>query len=79
MDVILEKTDRDANCYRFYKIQIMDDLFEEKSVLVHWGRIGCRGRAVVRSSGSQAECRKTAESILQMRLKRGYDIIAREA
>ncbi len=72
MDVYLEKVDPEHNCFRFYSIRIEPDLFADQALVVHWGRIGKRGRTRVRGSGSASDCRDYGTRILNLRLRHGY-------
>lgn len=74
MDVYLEKVVPEDNCFRYYGIRVTPDLFEEASLMVHWGRIGCPGRIAIRGSGSAARCEDIAARIMKKRLKRGYSL-----
>jgi len=70
--VILERIERDQNCYRFFCLGLEPDLFGEWLLLVHWGRIGTSGRWQVRCSGSSAEMEARLARIVTGKLRRGY-------
>lgn len=72
MAIHLEKIDPDTNCYRFYVLSIEDDLFEPHSLMVHWGRIGTRGRYAIRASGSMKDMEAVTDRILKLRSRHGY-------
>jgi len=72
MNIYLRKINPDTNCFRFYCIRIDRDLFAERSLSVHWGRIGTAGRQQVRGSGSAEEVERIAGKILKLRLRHGY-------
>ena len=77
MDIYLEKVEPDTNCFRFYTIRTEPDFFEDRALVVQWGRIGGRGRIMIRGSGDAQSCEDLAGQILAIRLRRGYAIISR--
>lgn len=74
MNIWLEKVDPENNCFRFYAIRVEPDLFEDRCLVVEWGRIGCRGRSRVRGSGPVLSCEDLGKKILKLRLRHGYQV-----
>ena len=75
MDIYLEKIEPDTNCFRFYTIRTEPDFFEDRALVVQWGRIGGRGRTMIRGSGNRRECEDLALRIVQLRLRHGYTMM----
>ncbi|WP_128255667.1 WGR domain-containing protein [Falsirhodobacter deserti] len=72
MDVYLEKIDARHNCCRFYSLRIEKDLFAEHLLVAQWGRIGGRGRSMIKGSGPLASCQQLRDRIVAIRERRGY-------
>lgn len=68
----LEKVEPDSNCFRFYVIAIEKDLLSECSLMIHWGRIGTRGRYRIETGGTRNEVMRKAGSLMKSKLKKGY-------
>lgn len=72
MNVYLEKIDPVSNCYRFYEIRTEHDLFAERALVLHWGRIGRSGRRRIVGSGKLADVESLATRILRLKRRHGY-------
>ena len=76
--VMLRRVDPAQNVARFYLVQVGPSLLEEVAVIRFWGRIGGSQRIMVTNCPDQASAHKLAERLVKLRLKHGYQIIARE-
>lgn len=75
-DIRIERVDREANMYRFYRLRLMPDLFGGVSLLREWGRIGTQGRhriELFEDAGCAADAMLTA---YRSKKKRGYQLAA---
>ncbi|WP_336947662.1 MULTISPECIES: WGR domain-containing protein [unclassified Asaia] len=68
----LARIDATANCWRFYRLSLQEDLFGGTALIRHWGRIGTGGQmrvALYRDRGA-AQC--ALDDLLGQKVKRGY-------
>lgn len=68
----LERIVPEQNCFRFYGISIEDNFFGDKSLVIRWGRIGCRGRQRIAASGSRERLHEKALALLREKSRKGY-------
>jgi predicted DNA-binding WGR domain protein len=69
---LLHRIDPELNMARFYRIELMHDLFGQVIVEKRWGRIGSQGqhRSVSYPSTSSAEAE--ASALIRAKERRGY-------
>lgn len=72
MICLLHRIDPDQNMARFYRIEVMGDLFGAVTVERCWGRIGARGQRHVASYPSRDEAEHHAERLIRTKARRGY-------
>jgi predicted DNA-binding WGR domain protein len=65
---LLHRLDPDLNMARFYRVEVLPDLFGQIILERGWGRIGGRGQSLV-----QAEA--AALGLLQSKTRRGYRVV----
>jgi len=73
-DIRIERVDRTANMYRFYRLRLLPDLFGGVSLLREWGRIGTRGRQRVELFADTGQAVNAMDAIYQAKQKRGYSL-----
>ena len=63
-----------ANCWRFYRLSLQDDLFGGTALLRQWGRIGTQGqsRLDLHADRGQAQAQAVLATLLRQKVKRGY-------
>jgi len=71
----LEQQRRDQNRFRFYALDVGQDLFGTRCLWRRWGRIGTDGRARIDSFGSKAEPVGPATALSQRKQRRGYALL----
>ncbi|MBL4929519.1 WGR domain-containing protein [Fuscibacter oryzae] len=69
---VLHRVDPDLNMARFYRVEVLSDLFGEVVVERRWGRIGGRGQCLVASYPSTALAEAAASSLIHAKQGRGY-------
>lgn len=69
---VLHRIDPDLNMARFYRVEIMPDLFGQVTVERRWGRIGGRGQCRVASYPSICSAEKAASVLVRAKERRGY-------
>jgi predicted DNA-binding WGR domain protein len=57
---------------RFYRVEISANLFQEFSVLREWGRVGGKGRQIIRLFPDLVTASKAADTVRETTLRRGY-------
>ena len=57
---------------RFYRVEISANLFQEFSVLREWGRVGSKGRQIIRLFPDLLSASKAADNVRETNLRRGY-------
>lgn len=75
-ETVLRRIEPEANCHRFYCLSVEPNLFGDRSVVVHWGRIGARGRIRIAASGPAADMAGLADRMVARKLRRGYAVIS---
>lgn len=70
MDLI--RIDPPNNVHRFYRIEIMQGLFGEWSLVREWGRIGQSGQVRVDWFDTEAAAEDARFDLLMKKTKRGY-------
>lgn len=69
----LTRIDASQNVHRFYRMEIMPDLFGEWSLVREWGRIGQSGQIRVDWFPSEAAAKDARFDIQMKKAKRGYE------
>lgn len=69
----LARIDPEANCFRFYQVGIEPNLFGDHSLVIHWGRLGRRGRTRIAASGPLEHVAAIADRIERQKVKKGYE------
>lgn len=70
--IALYKIDQKKNMYRFYRMEILADLFGQVCLIREWGRIGRPGRVMTTSSAEQSVIFAQFEKIMRLKSKNGY-------
>jgi predicted DNA-binding WGR domain protein len=73
---VLHRVDPDLNMARFYRVEVLPDLFGEVVVERRWGRIGGRGQCRVASYPSTALAEAASSSLIHAKQGRGYRPVA---
>lgn len=71
---LLHRVDADQNMARFYRVEILSDLFGEIVVERRWGRIGGRGQCQSASYRSTSLAEAAACELVRVKVRRGYSI-----
>lgn len=69
---MLHRLDPDLNMARFYRVEVLPDLFGQIILERRWGRIGGRGQARAMSYPSLAQAEAAAVALIQLKTRRGY-------
>jgi len=69
---LMFKTNTVKRVSRFYRVEISANLFQEFSVLREWGRVGGKGRQIIRLFPDLLSASKAADRIRETTLRRGY-------
>lgn len=69
---LLHRIDPDRNMARFYRVEILPDLFGLVTVERAWGRIGRRGQQLMVSHPSISSAEREAVRLVRAKAKRGY-------
>lgn len=72
MFCLLHRIDPDQNMARFYRVEVLGDLFGAITVERCWGRIGGRGQRHIASYSSQDEAEGQAQRLIRAKTRRGY-------
>lgn len=73
---LLHRVDPDLNMARFYRVEMLPDLFGEIVVERRWGRIGGRGQSRATSYATTSLAEAAAFSLVRVKERRGYTVIA---
>jgi len=68
----LARIDPAANCWRFYRLSLQEDLFGGTTLIRHWGRIGTGGQLGVALYRDRGAAQGALETLLGQKVKRGY-------
>ena len=71
---LLHRVDRDLNMARFYRVEVLPDLFGDIIVERGWGRIGGRGQFRAASYRSTSLAEAAASALLSAKERRGYRV-----
>jgi predicted DNA-binding WGR domain protein len=71
---LLHRVDRDLNMARFYRVEVLPDLFGDIIVERRWGRIGGRGQFRAASFRSTSLAEAAASALLSAKERRGYRV-----
>jgi len=74
---LLHRVDPDLNMARFYRVEVLPDLFGEVIVERRWGRIGGRGQSRTASYRSTSSAEAAACELVRVKVRRGYRIASR--
>ena len=69
---LLFRVDPDLNMARFYRVEVLPDLFGEIIVERCWGRIGCAGQCKAASYPSSSLAEAAASRLISAKERRGY-------
>lgn len=61
-----------ANCWRFYRLCLQDDLFGGTALLRQWGRIGTAGQSRLDLHADLGQAQAALATLLRQKIKRGY-------
>ena len=78
MQMHLEQHRPGQNRFRFYSLEVVQDLFGRWCLLRRWGRIGTSGRVRCESFRSQAEAVSAAEGLQRRKARRGYALLPQQ-
>lgn len=73
---LLHRVDPDLNMARFYRVEVLPDLFGEVIVERRWGRIGGRGQSHSASYRSTSLAEAAASRLIVAKERRGYRVAA---
>ncbi len=73
---LLHRIDPDQNMARFYRVEVLPDLFGQVTVERRWGRIGSRGQYRMASHPSICSAEAAASLLVRGKERRGYGIAA---
>lgn len=73
---LLHRVDPDLNMARFYRVEVLPDLFGEIIVERRWGRIGGRGQYRTTSYPSICLAEAAAFGLVRTKERRGYKVAA---
>jgi predicted DNA-binding WGR domain protein len=71
---LLHRVDPELNMARFYRVEVLPDLFGDIIVERHWGRIGGRGQFRAASYRSTSLAEAAASALLSAKERRGYRV-----
>lgn len=69
---LLHRVDPDLNMARFYRVEVLPDLFGEIIVERRWGRIGDRGQCRAATYPSIPLAEAAASGLIRAKERRGY-------
>lgn len=69
---LLHRVDPDLNMARFYRVEVLPDLFGAVIVERRWGRIGGRGQSQSASYRSTSSAEAAASRLIRAKERRGY-------
>lgn len=69
---LLHRIDPDQNMARFYRVEMLADLFGVITLERRWGRIGSRGQYRTASYPSRALAETAAQGLIRRKTRRGY-------
>ena len=69
---LLHRIDPDLNMARFYRVEMLPDLFGAIIVERRWGRIGGRGQSLTASFPSTSSAEAAAFDLIRAKKRRGY-------
>ena len=69
----LTRNDTASNARRFYRMEIMPDLFGDWSLVREWGRIGEPGQVRVDWYDNEGAAKDAGFDIQMQKAKRGYE------
>lgn len=72
---LLHRVDADLNMARFYRVEVLPDLFGEIIVERRWGRIGGRGQCRAASYPSIPLAEAAVSGLVLSKERRGYSRI----
>lgn len=73
---LLHRVDPELNMARFYRVEVLPDLFGEIVVERRWGRIGGRGQSQSASYRSTSLAEAAASRLIVAKERRGYRVAA---
>ena len=71
---LLHRIDPDLNMARFYRVEMLPDLFGAIIVERRWGRIGGRGQSRTASYPSIQVADTAAKELIRLKERRGYRV-----
>lgn len=72
MPVHLEHRDAQANCFRFYRLDLQPSLFGGCSLVRQWGRIGTWGRQAISLFETWDAAERERSRFVKLKSRRGY-------
>ncbi|PZQ96179.1 MAG: WGR domain-containing protein [Cereibacter sphaeroides] len=69
---LLHRIDPSRNMARFYRVEMLYDLFGAITVERCWGRLGTHGQVRVASFASDRVATETAAKLVGAKIRRGY-------
>ncbi len=70
--VTMTRIEPDTNTFRYYRLQLLPNLFGGISLVRQWGRIGARGQQAIRLFDSADQAREAFSKLHKAKLRRGY-------
>ena len=72
MVTVLHRIDPDSNMHRFYRMEVVQGLFGDWSLIREWGRLGSHGHVRLDWFGSRAEAQNACDVLTKAKRRRGY-------
>jgi len=70
--VMMTRIEPETNTFRYYRLQLLPNLFGGISLIRHWGRIGARGQQSIGLFDSAEQATEAFCRYHEAKLKRGY-------
>lgn len=70
--ICLMRRDPSLNMARFYRVEILQDLFGQTNLQRSWGRIGGRGQSRLITYPSVDQAEQAAARLVRSKQRRGY-------
>jgi predicted DNA-binding WGR domain protein len=73
--ILLHRIDPAKNMHRFYRLDVVPDLFGRWCLVAEWGRIGRRGRLRLMAYESIADAQQALAKLRLIKERRGYFVL----
>lgn len=69
----LRRIDLARNMRRYYRMEIMSNLFGEASLIREWGRIGSRGQVLIETHPDEGQAINALMKLARAKRRKGYE------